>query len=163
MREIFARTKGRTQKIAAAFAKKLHIGDIVALYGPLGAGKTTFIQGLAKGLGYKQRVLSPTFVFVRPYTISKQQAGSGDRKIKILYHIDLYRVEEETDLKTIGIEEFIADKEAISVIEWPEKIERFLPKKTKKIKIIPIKKNERKIIFSKRKDIKNPAEVTSSE
>ncbi|OGY25336.1 MAG: tRNA (adenosine(37)-N6)-threonylcarbamoyltransferase complex ATPase subunit type 1 TsaE [Candidatus Woykebacteria bacterium RBG_16_44_10] len=137
-----------TQTFAKSLAKKIRPGDILALYGSLGAGKTTFVQGLAAGLGYKARVFSPTFIFVRPYKLanSKQQtANSNKRKIKILYHIDLYRVEKETDLKTIGIEEFLTDNDAVSVIEWPEKIENKLPIKTIKIKIEVISENERRI------------------
>jgi tRNA threonylcarbamoyladenosine biosynthesis protein TsaE len=127
-----------TQKFAAGFAKKLKPGDITALYGSLGTGKTAFIQGLAKGLGFRGKVFSPTFIFVRPYKI-------GDQKIKTLYHIDLYRVEKPTDLKTIGIDEFLNEEGAASAIEWPEKIEKHLPPKTKRIQIEVIDENTRKI------------------
>src|SRR4030043_764386 len=88
-----------TKSFAKNLARKIRVGDILALYGSLGAGKTTFVQGLTAGLGYKDRVFSPTFIFVRPYkiAISEQLTASSKKqsKIKTLYHIDLYRVEEE--------------------------------------------------------------------
>jgi tRNA threonylcarbamoyladenosine biosynthesis protein TsaE len=136
-----------TKSFAKNLARKIRVGDILALYGPLGAGKTTFVQGLAAGLGYKDRVFSPTFIFVRPYQISNQESVIRNQKdkIKTLYHIDLYRVEEETDLKTIGLEEFLTEDATVSVIEWPEKIENKLPAETIKIKIEVIGENERRI------------------
>ena len=139
-----------TQKFAAGFAKKLKPGDITALYGSLGAGKTAFIQGLAKGLGFTGKVFSPTFIFVRPYKISEQKAGSGERKsnIETLYHIDLYRLDKPTDLKSIGIGEFLAEPNSVSAIEWPEKIGKFLPKGATKIKIEVLGENKRKIILT---------------
>ncbi|OGY21715.1 MAG: tRNA (adenosine(37)-N6)-threonylcarbamoyltransferase complex ATPase subunit type 1 TsaE [Candidatus Woykebacteria bacterium GWB1_45_5] len=160
-REFTSKSAEETKSFAKNLAKKIKAGEIVALYGSLGAGKTTFVQGLVAGLGYEGRVFSPTFIFVRPYKLANSKhpparlrqanrAGkTGNRKqkgkIKTLYHIDLYRVEKETDLKTLGIEEFLADKDAASVIEWPEKIDKILPKETIKIKIEIIGENERRI------------------
>ena len=148
--EIVSNSSKNTKKVAGEFSKKLNPGSILAFYGNLGAGKTTFIQGLAEGLGYKGRVFSPTFIFVRPYKISEQKAESGQHKsaIKTLYHIDLYRIEKATDLKTIGIQEFLEDKEAISAIEWAEKIDKFLPKNAMKIMITPLSPTERKITIT---------------
>jgi tRNA threonylcarbamoyladenosine biosynthesis protein TsaE len=125
-----------TKRVAQSFAKDLKAGDILAIYGPLGAGKTTFLQGLAAGLGYKGRVTSPTFIFVRPYQIAESREqkarlpdgqAESEPKIRTLYHIDLYRIENPLDLQTIGIEEFLTDPQAISAIEWPEKYEKILP------------------------------------
>ena len=141
--EIISNSSENTKKVAREFSKKLNPGSILAFYGNLGAGKTTFIQGLAEGLGYKGRVFSPTFIFIRPYKISEQK-----RIIKTLYHIDLYRIEKATDLKTIGIQEFLEDKEAISAIEWAEKIDKFLPKNAMKIMITPLSPTERKITIT---------------
>ena len=141
--ELISNSPLETRKFAAGFAKTLKPGDTVALYGDLGAGKTTFIQGLAVGLGYKGKVTSPTFIFIRPYEISKQK-----RKIKTLYHIDLYRVEKPTDLAAIGAHEFIFDKEGVAAIEWPEKIEKALPAKTIKINLEPISDTKRKVTWN---------------
>jgi tRNA threonylcarbamoyladenosine biosynthesis protein TsaE len=138
---LILKSSTETKHFAKKFAKKLKPGDVLALFGSLGAGKTTFIQGLAQGLGFKGRVFSPTFIFVRPYKIEGPS-------IKTLYHIDLYRLERSTDLRNIGIEEFLSDKEAVSAIEWPEKIEHLLPKKTIKIRIETVGESKRKITLS---------------
>ena len=138
--EFISNSIEETQKFAADYAKKLKPGDTLALYGDLGAGKTAFIQGLAAGLGYKRRVFSPTFIFVRPYKLNSKKS-----EIETLYHIDLYRLEKPTDLATIGISEFLNEEGATSAIEWPEKIENLLPKNTTKIVIKVLGENKRKI------------------
>ena len=139
-KEMVTKSIEETQKYAQEFAKALKPGNIIALYGGLGVGKTIFVQGLAKGLDFKGKVFSPTFIFMRPYKISNQKS-----KIKTLYHIDLYRLEEIADLKNIGIEEFISEKNSVSAIEWAEKIEHLLPKDVIKIKMERRSETERKI------------------
>ncbi|MEX0621798.1 MAG: tRNA (adenosine(37)-N6)-threonylcarbamoyltransferase complex ATPase subunit type 1 TsaE [Candidatus Woykebacteria bacterium] len=146
-KEFISKSIEETQEFAKKFAGRLKPGDIVALYGGLGAGKTAFVQGLAKGLGYGERVFSPTFIFVRPYKLNSK--GKGQRaKINTLYHIDLYRIEKPVELKSVGIEEFLSDKKAASVIEWPERIGNLPPGKTIKIKIGAVSETERKITWS---------------
>lgn len=108
-----------TQSIATNLAVTLRPGDIVALYGDLGAGKTTFVQGLAKALGVKETVNSPTFLTIKPY-------GT-------FIHADLYRLKSKADVDTTGLEEYLGSSQYIVAIEWPEIIENLLPKKTKKI------------------------------
>jgi len=147
--EFISNSAEETKKFAGEFAKKLKPGDILALYGNLGAGKTTFIQGLVASLGYRGKVFSPTFIFVRPYKISEPGTASRDqeKKIRIFYHIDLYRIEEPADLKTIGIEEFLNENNSVSAIEWPERIENGLPERTVKIKFDYIDENTRRLII----------------
>ena len=147
--EFISNSAEETKKFAGEFAKKLKPGDILALYGSLGAGKTTFIQGLVASLGYRGKVFSPTFIFVRPYQIRSQTSDIRQQKsgIKTFYHIDLYRIEEPADLKTIGIEEFLDEKDSVSAIEWPERIENGLPERTVKIKIESIDENTRRLII----------------
>lgn len=111
-----------TRQIAANFAKTLKAGDVVATYGDLGAGKTVFVQGIAKGLGIESRVLSPTFVFIRLYPIRFE-----GRKLTF-YHIDLFRGENKEDYDALGLGEIFSQK-SITVIEWAEKIKDILPKK----------------------------------
>ncbi|MEX0616453.1 MAG: tRNA (adenosine(37)-N6)-threonylcarbamoyltransferase complex ATPase subunit type 1 TsaE [Candidatus Woykebacteria bacterium] len=127
----------QTKRIAFDFAHKLSLPKVIALYGDLGAGKTTFIQGLAKGLGITKRVLSPTFVFIRQYKLEKQQA--------IFYHVDLYRLDSKKDIEAIGLKEVLEDKNAIVAIEWPEKIEEFLPKNITVVRLQSNGENKRKI------------------
>ena len=112
----------------------------MALYGNLGAGKTTFMKGLASGLGYRNEVTSPTFIFARTYHINNSNSN-----IKDLHHIDLYRAEDKNDLNTIGIKEFLDDSQAVSVIEWAEKLDRKLPKNVMKVEIKVIEGDKRKI------------------
>jgi len=97
-----------TKRIAARFVKKLSPGDWVGLTGELGSGKTTFVQGMAEGLGISPRlVTSPTFTLVNDY--------------KNLIHVDLYRIEDPREIETLGLEDYW---NKIVVIEWVEKLNR---------------------------------------
>src|SRR5680860_808147 len=108
-----------TRKIGEDLAKEIKKGVIICLYGELGGGKTTFIQGFAKGLGIKGRIISPTFIILRSYKIRKQN----------FFHVDLYRTQGVNDIKTVGIEELISNENNTIAIEWAEKLENLLPKK----------------------------------
>jgi tRNA threonylcarbamoyladenosine biosynthesis protein TsaE len=108
-----------TQSLGESFAQKLVPGDFVAFYGTLGSGKTTFIQGMAKGLGIKRRIISPTFIIIRHYAIK-----NGN-----FYHVDLYRTGNKHDLLSIGLDQIIEDKNNIIALEWAEKMGEFLPQK----------------------------------
>lgn len=95
-----------TYDIAKDIAKTLKGGEIILLNGDLGAGKTTFTKGLAKELGIKEEIVSPTFIMMREY----------EGRIK-LYHFDLYRVSNEEELEELGLKEYLYDN-GICVIEW---------------------------------------------
>lgn len=136
------KTAEETKNAGKVFAQALIGGDIVALHGELGSGKTTFTQGLAAGLGVKDRIISPTFVVVRSHIFNKNGA-------KQLFHIDLYRVEKVDDLKEIGIEEMLND-ESIVIIEWPEKMEGLLPEKTKHVFFRYKTDTEREITYGRK-------------
>lgn len=99
-----------------------HKGDArkICLYGELGSGKTTFVQGFAKGLGITTRLLSPTFIIVRRYRTPKNFC--------FLYHIDLYRVDGEKDLLGLGLQEILANPDSVVLVEWAEKMGELLPK-----------------------------------
>lgn len=121
--------------------------NAIALYGDLGSGKTTFVQGLAKGLGIKRRIISPTFIIIRSY---KLKAQSEKRKTtaqnsKLFYHIDLYRTESERDIEGLGIEEIVNDPQNIVAIEWAEKMGRFLPRKRIDIRFAYLSESKRRI------------------
>ena len=132
-----------TKKLGRDFAKELKRGVAVCLYGDLGSGKTTFAQGLALGLGIKQRIISPTFIIVRNYRIKNHES-----RIMNFYHIDLYRIESERDIEGLGIEEILEDSSNIVVIEWAEKLNKLLPKKRIDVRFFYKKENVRKITFS---------------
>lgn len=127
-----------TQKVGFEFGQSLHAGDIACLYGDLGSGKTTFVQGLAQGLGIQRRIISPTFIIMRTYEV-----GSS----KKFYHIDLYRTETEHDIKGLGILELLGDQKTIVAIEWPEKMGGLVPKKRVDVYLESLNENERKITF----------------
>ncbi len=112
-----------TQRIASEFAKSLKKGDVLCMYGDLGVGKTAFVQGLAKGLGIKEHITSPTFTIVNEYM--------GDMA---LYHFDAYRIADCDEMYEIGYEEYIYGS-GISVIEWPQLIADILPEQRYDIEI----------------------------
>ncbi|MEX2012886.1 MAG: tRNA (adenosine(37)-N6)-threonylcarbamoyltransferase complex ATPase subunit type 1 TsaE [Candidatus Levyibacteriota bacterium] len=133
-----------TQSIGKQLGRDLKQGTVIALYGELGAGKTTFVQGMAKSLGVKNRILSPTFIIVRKYKIDDKRL-----KIKDFYHIDLYRIENEKGLEGLGIEEVLSDKDAIVAIEWAEKLKSKLPKKRLDVYFEDLGEDKRKITWNK--------------
>lgn len=98
-----------TEEIAAAFSKMLQPGDVIAYTGGLGAGKTAFTRGLARGLGIREPVTSPTYTIVNEY-----ESGSVP-----LFHFDLYRLESDEDLFDIGWEDYL-ERGGICAVEWSE-------------------------------------------
>lgn len=107
-----------TMNIAAAWVASLGPGTVIAMHGDLGAGKTCFVQGLAKGLGIASAVHSPTFTLINEYP------GTVP-----LYHLDLYRIRGEEEAWDIGIEQYIPG-DGITAIEWAERITPSLPTHT---------------------------------
>ena len=120
---------------------------IIALEGELGAGKTTFVKGLAKSLGGKSKIKSPTFVLIKKYPITK---NNRFKKIKYLYHIDCYRLRDYRDLEALDIRNVFKDPQNMVLIEWSDRVNKILPKKYIKIHIDHVDENTRKIrIYSK--------------
>ena len=122
--ERITKSPSQTQKLASDFAKKLKGGEVIVLTGELGAGKTEFVKGLARGLGIKQSISSPSFVLMREYTIRVQGLG-----VRVLVHIDCYRIKTVKEIEELGLNEIFQDKNTVTVIEWGEKIKKILPKK----------------------------------
>jgi len=141
MAKIITHSEKETIKFAADLAKKLKGGEIIGLIGDLGAGKTVFVKGLAKGLGIKKTIISPTFVLMKIYSLSEKQ-----EKIKNLVHIDVYRLPKPEDIITIGASEYWQRSDTVTVIEWADKIKKVLPPQTKFIKF-KIKKETREIEY----------------
>lgn len=110
-----AKNLTETRKVALEFADLLKPGDIVFLQGEMGAGKTSFVQGVFSYFDSLRRVISPTFVILKSYEIDKNG-------INYFNHIDLYRIENETDIQSLGLEEILYEKNSVSFIEWPERI-----------------------------------------
>lgn len=113
-----------TIKIAQKLAEDVNAGDVITLDGDLGAGKTTFTKGFAKGLDITEMVNSPTFLIVQEY--------SGGRLP--LYHFDAYRIEEPDEMEEIGFREYV-DGDGVCIIEWSERIEEILPERVMRIRI----------------------------
>ncbi|MEK7450539.1 MAG: tRNA (adenosine(37)-N6)-threonylcarbamoyltransferase complex ATPase subunit type 1 TsaE [Patescibacteria group bacterium] len=113
---------------------------VLALYGDLGSGKTTFVQGLAEGLGIKRRIISPTFIIVRQYRMKNHEL-----RIMNFYHVDLYRMENLMDVKELELKEILDNPNNIIAIEWAEKLGNGLPKKRWDIKFEYLDENKRKI------------------
>jgi len=101
-----------TEAYGERLAPLLRAGDVIALHGSLGAGKTTFARGLLRGLGYRGDVSSPTFPIVQAY--------APPDTIIPLWHVDLYRIEDTSELDEIGLDEAL--EEAALVIEWPQRL-----------------------------------------
>jgi tRNA threonylcarbamoyladenosine biosynthesis protein TsaE len=134
-----ARSEKQTREIGKQLGKKLINGGIIALYGDLGAGKTVFVKGVAKGLGIRNHITSPTFVFWRVYNVTK-------KSINIFCHVDLYRLPKPSSLESVGIEEYWERDDTICIVEWAEKAKQ-LPKNKiiYSIKINILKNNTREI------------------
>lgn len=122
--EYISNSVEETKKIASELAKTLNGGDVLCMYGDLGAGKTAFVQGLAKGLGIDEPITSPTFTIVNEYYGSLP-----------LYHFDVYRIADPDEMYEVGYEEYVYG-DGVSVIEWSELIEDILPEKRYKVTIL---------------------------
>lgn len=127
---MISHSASQTQKIAANLAKKiLRSGPhqkharVVALVGELGAGKTTFVQGFAKSLGIKHRMVSPTFLIFRRYAIRHLRFAN-------FYHVDVYRIDDPKELEILGFRSLILNTQYIILVEWADKIKKILPQDT---------------------------------
>ncbi|MCL2100538.1 MAG: tRNA (adenosine(37)-N6)-threonylcarbamoyltransferase complex ATPase subunit type 1 TsaE [Fibromonadales bacterium] len=123
----------QTEAWGVSFAKNLKPGDTVALEGDLGSGKTTLCRGICKGLGFSGTVNSPSYAIVHEYPNKPP-----------IYHIDLYRLKNASDLQDIGIEDLTASK-GIALIEWPQMAGKFPLNITHRISIKMTSENEREI------------------
>jgi tRNA threonylcarbamoyladenosine biosynthesis protein TsaE len=141
MPKILSRSSKETKKFAGLLAKNLlkrpkksKTALILALTGDLGSGKTTFIQGICRAAGIKKHITSPTFIIFR--------------RFKNIYHIDCYRFQKPQELLKLGFKEIISNPKNIALIEWAEKIKKFLPKNVIWIKFnYGEKENERIIAY----------------
>jgi len=140
--KLISKNSDETKKIGHDFAEKITPGDTILLFGDLGAGKTTFVQGLALGFGIKDRILSPTFVLQRIHDIDI-------KNLKRLNHLDLYRIEDPTEINNLGIEELFDENDCVTVIEWADRLINFKPKKGYKIYFKNIIESEREINIEK--------------
>lgn len=134
--DLLSRSSDETEHIGFTLGKKLKAGDIVGLYGDLGAGKTTFVKGIARAFGISGReIASASFTIIVEYEVNPR-----------FYHIDLYRIEKNRDLDSVGIWECLSPN-AVSVIEWADRIDSLLPAGTIRVRILTAESDSRKIFI----------------
>ncbi|MDO8509630.1 MAG: tRNA (adenosine(37)-N6)-threonylcarbamoyltransferase complex ATPase subunit type 1 TsaE [bacterium] len=142
MKKIISKSLEETKKIGSELSQTLKSGDIVLLSGEMGAGKTVFTKGLADGFRIDQNITSPTFSLMNIYDTKNNPT------IKKLVHIDTYRLENEEQILQIGAADFVGASGTVSVIEWPEKLNRILKgKKLIEIEIKHLDDKSREIII----------------
>lgn len=115
-KEVTAASEQDLLGLGVSLSTNLGHGMLVGLSGDLGAGKTTLVRGILRGLGYEGTVKSPTFTLVEPYQLGKRN----------IYHFDLYRMESPDELEGIGFRDYL-EKSGLILMEWPEKAGSFLP------------------------------------
>lgn len=124
-----------TEAFAESLAQQLHGGDVIAFEGGLGAGKTSFVRGLCRGLGSSAAVSSPTFALMNEYR--------GGRLT--LLHFDLYRIETDDDLAAIGYYDTVGGPDVVAAVEWSENVPEAFDEETIRIRIEPMGGCERRI------------------
>jgi tRNA threonylcarbamoyladenosine biosynthesis protein TsaE len=131
-------TKDLAKEIAQGILKKgvQKRAFVIGLKGELGSGKTSFIQGFAKGLGIKEKILSPTFVIYRKFKI---------RNSKYFYHFDCYRIQKAKDILDLNFKEIISNPENIILVEWADKIKKIMPQNSLWIHFKLINESSRKL------------------
>ena len=116
--------------------RKIREAFIIFLVGDLGTGKTTLVKEIIRALGANDQVKSPTFTIIEPYELA----------LETIYHMDLYRINDSTELESIGLKEYLNEPNAIIFIEWPENSFGYLKKFNMKISLQHLSKNERKCL-----------------
>lgn len=156
--EIISQSVAYTQRLGKQLGKLLHGKELLLLDGNLGAGKTTFTQGLAQGMGVAQVINSPTFTLLKEYAgrslspsdVSDPQLGPIARKRfagrLALYHFDLYRLDEPDELFDLGFDDYFASS-GVCVVEWADKAEEFWPPERLYIRLQLIDEVQRRLLF----------------
>lgn len=123
--EFVSRNPDQTRRLGARLGALLQGGDVICLEGTLGSGKTCLAQGVGRGWGVGQPLISPTFVLVREYV--RPENGDGNVQGLRLYHVDLYRISSVDEVSSLGVDEFLGDKQSVFVIEWAERAQSLMP------------------------------------
>ena len=148
MKKFITKSEKETEKLGKEFGKKIlkekpgKTAKILFLEGDLGGGKTTFLKGFARGLGIKEKILSPTFILIRKFNIKHRTSN-----FKHFYHIDCYRIEKPREILNLGFKKIVKDPKNILAIEWANRIHQIIPKKALQIKFKILNKNQRQIMI----------------
>jgi len=145
--KILSQNPSQTKKIAKILAGEFLKTQtkkalVLGLIGDLGGGKTTFLQGFAKGLGIKEKILSPSFVIIKKYPIFTK---TYNLKPKTFVHIDCYRIGKPKEILDLGFKEIISDPKNIVAIEWADRIKKILPQKILILKFDFVDQTQREI------------------
>ena len=133
--DFISHSENQTRRLGARLAALLQSGDVVALIGDLGSGKTRWIQGVCQGLDVVDPVISPTFTLVNEY--------QGRWPI---YHIDLYRMNDASETLSIGLEEYLYDN-GITLVEWADKALNYFPKNFLAVELYYLEDNKRRVVM----------------
>jgi tRNA threonylcarbamoyladenosine biosynthesis protein TsaE len=130
----------QTQRLGVRLGELLRAGDLVCLEGALGAGKTCLAQGIGRGCGITEPLISPTFTFIHEYQRAQDSLA--------LYHVDLYRITDASEVLGLGLDDYLDDRSAIMVIEWPERAGELLPEERLWILMRRMAGKKRILLFS---------------
>lgn len=126
-RIVITKSQGETKRLGERFAREiirkrpLDEAVVIGLEGDLGGGKTTFLQGFAKGLGVKEKILSPTFVILKRFHVPYSMFHD-------FYHIDCYRIQKPKEILSLGFKKIISDPKNIVAVEWADRVQKVLPR-----------------------------------
>jgi tRNA threonylcarbamoyladenosine biosynthesis protein TsaE len=133
-------SEAETVRLACEFARRLERGDVIALWGDLGAGKTRFVKGVCEAFGANRHVSSPSFVILNRYE------GTGrDQRELFVYHLDLYRVKSAEEIYDLGYEEFVYG-DGITLVEWAEQLGDLLPPRRYDVRLAYGEKDTERVI-----------------
>ncbi len=137
----------QTQALGRRLGELLCGGELILLEGQLGAGKTTFVQGLALGLGISETVNSPTYTLLKEYAARSRQAGGGaTAHAPALYHFDLYRLDDPAEIFDLGFEEYFYGNGAC-LVEWADRADLFWPEAHVRLRLQVVSESVRRLTF----------------
>jgi len=149
MKEFITTSQQETKKLAQEIASGFQGGEIICLSGDLGAGKTTFTQGLLEALGAEGPYTSPTFTIVKEYALKHPKIHEFPNKLSKVYHIDTYRISSD-DLLELSFNDFAGKPNTVTIIEWPENVKDIILESAMWLNFEWLDENKRKITLQKK-------------
>jgi tRNA threonylcarbamoyladenosine biosynthesis protein TsaE len=141
--DFFSRSPEQTRRVGRRLGEELQTGDVIALQGDLGAGKTTFVQGIAQGWGSLDSVSSPTFILVNVYRRADQSRGGVTQPL--LFHMDAYRLDSTPEAEELDLDSMLT--QGALLIEWPDRMNGLVPNERLWIKFEHVDEEEREMKF----------------